>query len=47
MSTINVEPLHKDFGAQITGLDLCGSLSEAQIGDIRTAIDAYSLLVLP
>ena len=47
MSNINVEPLHKGFGAQITGLDLCGSLSEAQIGDIRDAIDAYSLLVLP
>ena len=47
MSTINIEPLHKDFGAQITGIDLCHSLSEAQIGDIRAAVDAHSLLVLP
>ena len=47
MSTINIEPLHKDFGAQITGLNLCDPLSEAEIGDLRTAIDVHSFLVLP
>ena len=47
MSTIKVEPLHKDFGAKIRGVDLGVLPNEAQIADIKTAIDAHSLLVFP
>ena len=47
MSFLNIEPLHPDFGAQITGLDLNQRLSEKTIGNIKLAIDRHSFLCFP
>ena len=47
MNFQNVEPLHTDFGAQITGLDLSKRLSKETIFDIQEAIDRYSFLCFP
>ena len=47
MNSLQIEPLHEDFGARITGLDLTGSLDDTQIGAIQRAMDEYSLLVFP
>lgn len=47
MGLPNVEPLHPDFGARITGLDLHQPLSEEAVADIRQAIDQYSFLCFP
>ena len=47
MAEFNVEPLHADFGARISGLDLSGNLSELQLSEIHSAIDTYSLLCFP
>ena len=47
MSRFHVEPLHPDFGARITGVDLGASLSEPDVESIREAIDTWSLLCFP
>ena len=47
MTSLAIEPLHPDFGARITNVDLTDSLSEALVSDIRAAIDGYSLLHFP
>ena len=41
------EPLHPDFGARVTGVDLRSPLSEALLAEIRHAIDEYSFLCFP
>ena len=47
MSPFHVEPLHPDFGARITGVDLASSRSESEVEAIREAIDTWSLLCFP
>ena len=47
MSGIRVAPLHPDFGAQITGVDLSAPLSGPEVEAIREAIDTSSLLCFP
>jgi alpha-ketoglutarate-dependent 2,4-dichlorophenoxyacetate dioxygenase len=47
MTSIEIEPLHRDFGAAIRGLDLTAELGDDAIEQIREAIDAYSLLLFP
>ena len=47
MSSLTIEPVHDDFGARITGIDLKSPLSDEQVSDIRTAIDEYSLVNFP
>ncbi len=47
MPTFVIEPLHPDFGAKLTGVDLTGAIVDAAVAEIRDAIDAYSFLVFP
>ena len=47
MSQLEIEPLHDDFGAHVTGAALSGDLSDAVVAQIRDAIDRYSLLCFP
>lgn len=47
MSQLDLEPLHPDFGARITGLDLTAELSDDDVEAIREAIDTRSLLCFP
>ena len=47
MSRFHVEPLHPDFGARVTGVDLGARLSEPEVEAIREAIDTWSLLCFP
>ena len=47
MSTFNIEPLHKDFGARITGVDMSAPLDAETLSDLRDAIDHHSFLLFP
>jgi alpha-ketoglutarate-dependent 2,4-dichlorophenoxyacetate dioxygenase len=47
MATLDIEPLHPDFGAHITGVDLSAPLSGETIEEIRAAVDEYSLVFFP
>ena len=47
MSGFHAEPLHPDFGARITGVNLASSLSESEVEAIREAVDTWSLLCFP
>ena len=47
MSLLNVEPLHPDFGARVTGIDLREPISNDSVADIQRAIDKYSFLCFP
>ena len=47
MGTLAMDPLHDDFGATVTGVDLGEPLTDSHVQEIRAAIDAYSLLVFP
>ena len=47
MAALTVKPLHADFGARITGVDLGAPLSDDTVEEIRVAIDAYSFLLFP
>ena len=47
MTEFRSEPLHGDFGARITGIDLTIALDGETLEFIRTAIDQYSLLCFP
>ena len=44
---LNVESLHRDFGARVTGIALSGDLSDTDVALIRDAIDTYSILCFP
>ncbi|NNF80777.1 MAG: TauD/TfdA family dioxygenase, partial [Rhizobiales bacterium] len=44
---LNIEKLHPDFGARITGLNLNTDLSPQVLAEIKTAIDDYSFLCFP
>ncbi len=47
MAHLQTEPLHEDFGARLTGVDLAAPLAEAVVEEIRAAIDAHSFLCFP
>ena len=47
MTKFNVERLHSEFGAQISGIDLNGSFSDGEAIAIVEAIDTFSFLVFP
>ncbi len=47
MTSFNIDPLHDEFGATITGIDLGKTLSDAEVADMHAAIDTYSFLVFP
>lgn len=47
MATLNFEPLHEEFGAKVTGIDLNAPLAEETVADIHAAIDTYSFLCFP
>lgn len=47
MSALTIEPVHNDFGARITGIDLKSPIREDQVAEIHTAIDEYSLVIFP
>ena len=41
------EPLHSDFGARVSGVDLTGGLSHELIEALHAAIDEHSVLLFP
>ena len=47
MVSPNFEPLHSDFGARVTGLDLGDELSASTVSEIERAIDDFSFLWFP
>lgn len=47
MAMLTLEPLHPDFAARVTGIDLRAPLSDAAVAEIRAAIDDYSFLCFP
>ncbi|MCG8544827.1 MAG: TauD/TfdA family dioxygenase [Alphaproteobacteria bacterium] len=47
MTSLSIEPLHADFGARITAIDVSGPLADETVADIRAAIDDYSFLCFP
>ncbi len=47
MNEFHIEPLHADFGACVSGMDLSGDLPAAHLKIVTDAIDAYSFLCFP
>lgn len=47
MNEFNIEPLHADFGARVTGIDLSGELPEAHLKLVTDAINDWSFLCFP
>lgn len=47
MSRLIFEPMHDDFGARVTGIDLSRPLAEEDFGAIHDAMDQYSVLCFP
>jgi alpha-ketoglutarate-dependent 2,4-dichlorophenoxyacetate dioxygenase len=47
MATLRIEPIHPDFGARITGVDMRAPVDEGAMEEIRAAADEYSFLCLP
>jgi alpha-ketoglutarate-dependent 2,4-dichlorophenoxyacetate dioxygenase len=45
--SFSVEPLHGEFGARISGINIARSLDDAIVAEIRAAIDEYSFLCIP
>lgn len=45
--TMNVEPVHQDFGARVTDIDLTGPLTPELIEALHVAIDEHSVLLFP
>mgnify|MGYP003670529489 CR=1 FL=1 len=46
-TNLRIEPLHKDFGARVTGIQLSGDLSERELAAVRELIDTHSVLCFP
>ena len=44
---MQIEPLHRDFGARVTGVDLTQTLDEDTVAGLHAAIDEYSVLHFP
>ncbi len=47
MSLIEFNPLHDEFGARVTGVDLSAALADEDVAAIRDAMDQYSVLCFP
>ena len=47
MTALHIEPLHPDFGARITGIDVAALPSDETVEAIRTAIDEHSFVLFP
>lgn len=47
MSTFNIEPLHPEFGARITGVNMSAPMDTKLLADLRDAIDRHSFLLFP
>ena len=47
MSTFNIEPLHQEFGARITGINMSAPMDTKLLADLRDAIDRHSFLHFP
>lgn len=47
MAMLETRPLHRDFGAEIRGLDLSQPLDAETVAAIDAAVDAYSFVVFP
>lgn len=47
MTSLNIEPLHAEFGARITGLDMSTPLDDETLANVRDAIDQHSFLLFP
>ncbi len=47
MAELKLEPLHDEFGARVTGIDLGRPLGATELEAVRLAIDIYSFLVFP
>jgi len=47
MPFFDIEPLHADFGARISGVDMRPPLDPETLSAVRAAIDTYSLVVFP
>jgi len=47
MATLRIEPIHPDFGARITGVDMRVDVDEDVMEAIRAAADDYSFLCFP
>ena len=45
MAILNIEPLHPDFGAHITDIDVSAQLSTILVEEIRTAVDEHSFIL--
>ncbi len=45
--TLTIEPLHKQFGAQITGIDLTQTIDEGLALQLRQCLADHAVLVLP
>ena len=41
---MNIEPIHTEFGARISGIDLSKPLNDASFAEIDAAINRYSIL---
>ena len=44
---LTFEPIHPDFGARVTGMDLAGPLDAEAVAALHEAVDTYSLLHFP
>jgi len=47
MSEIQAQPLHEDFAASVTGVELSGEISDADLAQVRRLIDSYSVVCFP
>lgn len=47
MTSFQVEPLHADFGARLTGVDMRPPLDADVLAEAQAAIDEYSFVVFP
>ncbi|MBT4490503.1 MAG: TauD/TfdA family dioxygenase [Rhodospirillaceae bacterium] len=47
MAVLNIEPIHQDFGARITGIDMRAPISGEAVVEIKAAIDDYSFVLFP
>ena len=47
MTSLNIEPLNRDFGARVTGVALSGDIEPDTIAMVRDAIETYSVLCFP
>ncbi len=47
MSAMKFEPLHDEFGARVSGVDMSVPLNDSMLEQLFAAIDIYSFLVFP